>query len=82
MIICRDDKNRRRKTVGSCRGGQGPAGCQEAVVEEFSDRLADFNESQLSDAQRAEVDRRLANPRYADPDAVAAFFARFGTPIG
>ena len=59
-----------------------PDATQEALVEEFSDRLADINESQLSDAQRAEVDRRLANPRYADPDAVAAFFARFGTPIG
>jgi putative addiction module component (TIGR02574 family) len=55
-----------------------PDETQEALVEEFSDRLADFSDVQLSDAQRAEVDRRIANPRYADPNAVRAFFARFG----
>ncbi|HWE21062.1 MAG TPA: hypothetical protein VG758_28505 [Hyphomicrobiaceae bacterium] len=55
-----------------------PAQTQEALVDEFADRLADFTDSELSDAQRAEVDRRLANPRYADPASVHEFFARFG----
>jgi len=32
----------------------------------------------LSEQQRDEVGRRLANPRYADPDRVRDFFARYG----
>jgi putative addiction module component (TIGR02574 family) len=59
-----------------------PAQAQEALVDEFADRLADFTDSALSDAQRAEVDRRLANPRYADPVKVREFFARFGVKAG
>ena len=55
-----------------------PDDTQEALVEEFSGRPADFTDSRLSDAQRAEVDRRLANPRYADPEEVRALFARHG----
>jgi hypothetical protein len=57
---------------------QLPDETQEALVEEFAGRLSDFTDSSLSDEQRAEVDRRLANPRYADPDKVREFFARFG----
>jgi putative addiction module component (TIGR02574 family) len=59
-----------------------PAQTQEALVDEFTDRLADFTDPELSDAQRAEVDRRLANPRYADPARVRELFARFGVPAG
>jgi putative addiction module component (TIGR02574 family) len=55
-----------------------PAETQEVLVDEFADRLADFTDTALSDAQRAEVTRRLANPRYADPAKVREFFARFG----
>ena len=55
-----------------------PDETQEALVEEFRDRLADFTDSNLSDVQRQEVDRRLANPRYAEPEKVRAFFARYG----
>ena len=55
-----------------------PVDSQEVLVEEFVDRLADFTNSTLSDEQRAEIGRRLANPRYADPDKVQDFFARFG----
>jgi putative addiction module component (TIGR02574 family) len=55
-----------------------PEDSQEVLVEEFVDRLADFTNSTLSDEQRAEIGRRLANPRYADPDKVRDFFARFG----
>jgi hypothetical protein len=59
---------------------QLPDETQEALVDEFAGRLSDFTNSALSDEQRAEVDRRLANPRYADPAKVRAFFARFGVP--
>lgn len=59
-----------------------PDQTQEALVGEFADRLADFTDPSLSDAQRAEVDRRLANPRYADPARVREFFARFGVASG
>ena len=59
-----------------------PDETQEVLVDEFAGRLADFTESTLSDEQRAEIDRRLANPRYADPDKVRDFFARFGVQNG
>ncbi len=55
-----------------------PDDTQEALVEEFRERLSDFTDSGLTDAQRAEVDRRLANPRHAQPDQVREFFARYG----
>jgi putative addiction module component (TIGR02574 family) len=59
-----------------------PEDTQEVLVDEFVDRLADFTNSTLSDEQRAEIGRRLANPRYADPDKVRDFFARFGVQNG
>jgi hypothetical protein len=59
-----------------------PDQTQEALVDEFAHQLADFADAELSDAQRAEVDRRLANPRYADPAKVREFFARFGVQTG
>jgi hypothetical protein len=55
-----------------------PDDAQEALVAEFADRLSDFTEFGLSDSQRREIDRRLANPRYADPDKVREFFASYG----
>lgn len=55
-----------------------PDDTQEALVEEFAGRLSDFTDSTLSDAQRAEVDRRLANPHYADSEKVRELFARYG----
>jgi hypothetical protein len=58
-----------------------PAATQEALVEEFSERLSDFSDSGLTEAQRFEVDRRLANPSYADGDEIHAFFARYGSEI-
>jgi hypothetical protein len=54
-----------------------PVATQEALVAEFAERLSDFSDSGLSDSQRFEVDRRLANPRYAGPDKVREFFARY-----
>jgi putative addiction module component (TIGR02574 family) len=59
-----------------------PVDTQEVLVDEFAGRLSDFTDSTLSDEQRAEIDRRLANPRYADPDKVREFFARFGVQNG
>jgi hypothetical protein len=61
---------------------QLPDETQEALVDEFADRLSDFTNSSLSEEQRAEIDRRLANPRCVDPDKVREFFARFGVPRG
>jgi putative addiction module component (TIGR02574 family) len=55
-----------------------PDDTQEALVEEFSDRLSDFTDSSLTDTQRREIGRRLANPRHADPDQVRELFARYG----
>jgi hypothetical protein len=55
-----------------------PPATQEALVDEFSDRLSDFTDSGLSESQRLEVDRRLANPRYANPKDVSEFFTRYG----
>ena len=55
-----------------------PDETQEALLEEFAERVSEFTESGLSDEQRDEVRRRLANPRYADPAAVRALFARHG----
>ncbi len=55
-----------------------PEESQKALVEEFSDRLSDFTDTRLSDTQRLEIDRRLAMPRYAEPDKVRQFFARYG----
>jgi len=59
-----------------------PDDTQEVLVDEFVDRLSDFTDATLSDEQRAEIDRRLANPRYAEPDKVRKFFARFGVQNG
>jgi hypothetical protein len=59
-----------------------PEDTQEVLVDEFVERLSDFTNSTLSDEQRAEIDRRLANPRYADPDKLRDFFARFGIQNG
>jgi flagellar motor switch protein FliG len=55
-----------------------PDETQEALLEEFAERVSEFTESGLSDEQRDEVRRRLANPRHADPAAVRALFARHG----
>lgn len=55
-----------------------PDESQAALVDEFAERLSDFTDSTLTEQQRDEVGRRLANPRYADPDRVRDFFARFG----
>ena len=58
------------------RSRRCPDETREALVEEFHDRLADFSGGGLSEAQRQEVERRLANPRYAEPEKVSEFFAQ------
>lgn len=55
-----------------------PDEAQEALIGEFSDRLADFTDTALSHEQRQEIDRRLANPRYAESDKLREFFGRYG----
>ena len=55
-----------------------PDDSQAALVDEFAERLSDFTDSALSERQRNEVDRCLANPRYADPERVRQFFSRYG----
>jgi hypothetical protein len=40
-----------------------PEDSQEAIIHEFADRVADFTQSHMSEAQVAEVERRLALPR-------------------
>ena len=49
-------------------------------VHEMADHVAAYATPRLSDSQRAEVKRRVANPSpiYATPEKVRAFFARFG----
>jgi hypothetical protein len=59
-----------------------PDQTQEALVDEFTNQLAAFAGSERSDAQRAEIDHRLAHPRYADPAKVREFFAHFGVQAG
>jgi hypothetical protein len=45
-----------------------PEDSQEAIIHEFADRVADFTQSHMSEAQVAEVERRLALPRRPVPD--------------
>lgn len=45
-----------------------PEESQEAVVRELAERVADFSESHMTEAQRAEVMRRLALPRRVVPE--------------
>jgi hypothetical protein len=59
-----------------------PDQAQEALVDEFAERLTDFTNASLSEEQRSEIDRRLANPRYADSEKVRDFFGRFGIKSG
>ena len=56
-----------------------PESTQEALAQEIVTRVGELATSQLSDAQRDEIQARLQAPaRYADPAMVKAFFARHG----
>lgn len=55
-----------------------PDETQEALIEEFAERVSDVSDTGLTGKQRDEVGRRLANPRYADPEVVRSLFARHG----
>ena len=55
-----------------------PDETQEALIEEFAERVSDFADTGLTDEQRDEVRRRLANPRYADPEVARSLFSRHG----
>lgn len=55
-----------------------PDEMQEALVEEFSERVSDAAHPHLTSAQLAEVKRRLALPRrYATDDEVQAILSRY-----
>jgi hypothetical protein len=58
--------------------GRLPEESQAALVDEFAERLSDFTDLSLSEKQRDEVGRRLANPRYADANRMCDFFTRYG----
>jgi hypothetical protein len=55
-----------------------PNEAQEELVHEIAERVSSYTSPRLNSEQRAEVKRRLANPRYASPEQARAFFARFG----
>ena len=55
-----------------------PDEMQEALVDEFSERVSDAAHPHLTEAQEAEVKRRLALPRrYATDDEVQAILSRY-----
>ena len=57
---------------------QLPDDMQEALVEEFSERVSDAGQPRLTEAQLAEVKHRLALPRrYAADDEVQAILRRY-----
>ena len=57
-----------------------PEEAQQAFVHEMADRVSAYAASQLTQEQQAEIRRRLANanPTYAAPEKMRAFFSRFG----
>jgi len=57
---------------------QLPDEAQEALVDEFAERVSDAAHPALTDAQLAEVKRRLALPRqYATDDEVHSIMRRY-----
>jgi hypothetical protein len=59
-----------------------PSETQEALVREFQHRLADVSNGQMTDAQRAEVKRRLQGPReHVSEDAVRAILRRYNPSL-
>jgi hypothetical protein len=55
-----------------------PDEMQEALVDEFSERVSDAGRPHLTQEQVAEVKRRLAMPRrYATDDEVQAILSRY-----
>ena len=60
-----------------------PGEAQEVLVHEIADHVSEYTHPRLDEDQRAEVERRLANPApgYAAPENVDAFFARFGIRV-
>ena len=57
-----------------------PSDTQEALVHEIADRVSEYAQPRLSDAQRFEITRRLTDPSptYASPEKIQSFFSRFG----
>lgn len=55
-----------------------PEDVREAIGAELFDHVRSYGQSLLSHAQREEIQRRIANPRYASKEKVDAFFGRHG----
>jgi hypothetical protein len=59
-----------------------PAEAQDAIVKELEERVADFADGQMSDAQRDEVKRRLASPqRHVPAEMVRALLRRYNPAL-
>ena len=59
-----------------------PGEAQEAIADELEKLVADFSHGHMSEAQRAEVKRRLASPRRYVPDAkVRALLRRYNPAL-
>jgi hypothetical protein len=61
---------------------QLPEDAQDALAEELKQRIAEFAAPQLTEAQRAEVKRRLALPRrHVSLDEVRALLRRYNPAL-
>ena len=59
-----------------------PEDSQETIVSELAERVSDFSQPGMSDAQRAEVKRRLAMPRQYAPDSrIRAILRRYNPAL-
>jgi PhoPQ-activated pathogenicity-related protein len=55
-----------------------PEDVREAIGAELFDHVRSYGQSLLSEAQREEIRRRIANPQYAPKEKIDTFFARHG----
>lgn len=61
---------------------QLPEDAQDALAQELKERIAEFAAPQLTEAQRAEVKRRLALPRrYVSMDEARAILRRYNPAL-
>jgi hypothetical protein len=59
-----------------------PDEAQEAIADELEQLISDFSHGRMSDAQRAEVRRRLGSPRHYVPDEeVRALLRRYNPAL-
>lgn len=59
-----------------------PDEAQEAIADELEKLVSDFSPGRMSDAQRAEVKRRLGSPRrYAPDEEVRSLLRRYNPAL-